>query len=267
MYKVVIGVNKISFLCLYLRIFITTIFRRICYCGIIIVSAWTLSYLLSTIFQCKPMAYFWDKTIKHPKCANNEALWMSYSIINLILDLSVLALPIYPLSKLKLTRDKRIGLFVVFSMGTFVCITTVIRTSTLVQSASDKDPTSGPIPATIWSVVEANTGIICTCLPVFKHPLQFFFPRLFTSEPGTYLYSDNAPRRTEHASGSERNLTENHDTIWRDDVSNDGVEMQPQEVKKAEAKNAIKKVTDFKISYQYNQASESSKRPIRTMDF
>jgi hypothetical protein len=47
-----------------------------------------------------------------------------------------------------------------------------------------------PLPATVWSVVEANTGIICACLPMLKQPLSILFPRLFKSK-STTTYSDS----------------------------------------------------------------------------
>ena len=62
-----------------------------------------------------------------------------------------------------------------------VCATTIIRTTTLAESAKSKDPTWGVIPATVWSVVEANTGTICACLPMLRQPLSRLFPRLFST--------------------------------------------------------------------------------------
>lgn len=116
-YKIVITVNKLSFLCLYLRIFPQRLFRWICYCGLVLITVWGLAYLFLTIFQCKPISSFWDMTIKDPECLDKEGLWMSYSIVNIILDLLILALPIYPLTQLRLQRAKKIGLLVVFGMG------------------------------------------------------------------------------------------------------------------------------------------------------
>ncbi|KAJ5502499.1 hypothetical protein N7463_005373 [Penicillium fimorum] len=257
-YKIVIAVNKLSFMCLYLRIFPQRTFRLICYYGLGVITIWGTAYVFLTIFQCKPIASFWDITIKNPKCLDKEGLWMSYSVINIIFDLLILALPIYPLSQLRLQRAKKIGLLVVFGMGAFVCVTTIIRITTLVQSATDTDPTSGPIPATIWSVVEANTGIICTCLPVFRHPLQFFFPHLFnSSQQTTNLYSQQVARHTRHASGSERNLT--HSDLWYDD----GLEMASPEIYKADANGRIMTTTRINVSYQQDQESDALSRPIR----
>jgi hypothetical protein len=117
MYKIVIAVNKLSFLCLYLRIFPQRIFRWSCFIGFGLITAWALAYLFATIFQCKPIASFWDRTIKNPQCLDKKGLWMSYSLINIGFDLAIIALPIYPLSQLRLQRIKKIGLLVVFGMG------------------------------------------------------------------------------------------------------------------------------------------------------
>ena len=54
----------------------------------------------------------------------------------------------------------------------------------------------GPVPATNWSVIEANTGLICTCLPMLKQYLTIVL-RLFGRSPpetdGTE-YTGNNPR-------------------------------------------------------------------------
>lgn len=116
-YKIVITINKLSFLCLYLRIFPQRVFRYACYTGLGLISVWGMAYVFLTIFQCKPIACFWDKTIKNPECLDKEGLWMSYSIINLVFDVAIIALPIYPLSQLRLQRGKKIGLLVIFGLG------------------------------------------------------------------------------------------------------------------------------------------------------
>jgi hypothetical protein len=117
MYKVVITINKISFLCLYLRIFIQPTFRRICYGGIIFLVCWGLAYILVTIFQCIPVDAFWDHTITNKTCVNSEAQWLSYAVISIISDFSILALPMFPIYKLKLPRGDKIALAAIFSLG------------------------------------------------------------------------------------------------------------------------------------------------------
>ena len=55
-----------------------------------------------------------------------------------------------------------------------------------------------PLPATVWSVVEANTGIICACLPMIKSLVFTIFPALSsrsrTDVDGTSLAEKKKPR-------------------------------------------------------------------------
>lgn len=117
MYKVVITVNKISFLCLYLRIFIQPTFRKICFGGIVFLVCWGLAYILVTIFQCLPVDAFWDHHITKKSCVNSEAQWLSYAVINILSDVSILALPMFPISKLRLPRAEKMALACLFSLG------------------------------------------------------------------------------------------------------------------------------------------------------
>ncbi|PKX88685.1 uncharacterized protein P174DRAFT_455344 [Aspergillus novofumigatus IBT 16806] len=273
-YKVVITVNKVSFLCLYLRIFIQPVFRRVCYGGIAFLSAWGLAYILVTIFQCTPVNAYWDKSITQKTCVNSKAQWLSYAVINIVCDVAILALPVYPVSQLHLARGKKIALAVMFGLGTFVCITSVIRTTTLAESANSKrkDPTSGPIPATIWSVIEANVGIICACLPVYHQPLKWCLPRLFGSQHSAHLSASRSCGRGQKIPGGSRSLQDRKDMAWRDlhgsggsysnNVSTRGFEMYDIEGRKTET-NEIMRMTDESVWYQDDQRSDASSRPIR----
>ncbi|KAF7117306.1 hypothetical protein CNMCM5793_006055 [Aspergillus hiratsukae] len=264
-YKVVITINKISFLCLYLRIFIQPTFRRICYGGIAFLTAWGLAYNLVTVFQCIPVDAYWDETITHKTCVNSKAQWLSYAVINISCDVVILAMPIYPVSQLHLARGKKIALAVIFGMGTFVCITSIIRTTTLASSASGKtrDPTSGPIPATIWSVIEANVGIICACLPVYHQPLQWCLPRLFGSQHSDHPSGSRSRGRGQKTPGSHQLVQERKSMAWfelhgsgveySNNVSTHGFEMSDAEGTKTDANGIVRK-TDVSVSYQDDQS-------------
>lgn len=60
-----------------------------------------------------------------------------------------------------------------------VTFASIYRATTIAASASDPDPTWGPIPATIWSVIEANAGIVCACLPMLRGPFVRLFGPVF----------------------------------------------------------------------------------------
>lgn len=80
-----------------------------------------------------------------------------------------------------------------------VTFASIYRATTIARSASDPDPTWGPVPATIWSVVEANTGIICACLPMLRGPFVRLFGPLLgahrtTTTPRSYQLSGRSER-------------------------------------------------------------------------
>lgn len=60
-----------------------------------------------------------------------------------------------------------------------VCVTSILRITTLDIATSAKDTTWNSIASSMWTVIESNLGIICACLPALRKPLSIFFPVLF----------------------------------------------------------------------------------------
>lgn len=82
-----------------------------------LVMAYWLSTILRMFFLCSPFAYSWDKTIPNGTCVNLEAAYLSVSIINLILDIMVIALPMPMLWSLQMATSKKIAISAIFGMG------------------------------------------------------------------------------------------------------------------------------------------------------
>jgi len=93
-------------------------------------------------------------------------------------------------------------------MGSFVCATTIVRTTTLAGSSKAGDPTWAPIPATIWSVVEANTGIICACLPFMKPIIVALIPSLAASFTSVRRHVKSLATISLNSSGGSGNGTQ-----------------------------------------------------------
>lgn len=69
---------------------------------------------------------------------------------------------------------------------TSVTVASIMRAATLSESSITGDPTQGRTPAAVWSIVEANAGIICACLPMLRQPfLRLIAPLLPHSRPGS----------------------------------------------------------------------------------
>ncbi|EUC28505.1 hypothetical protein COCCADRAFT_9127 [Bipolaris zeicola 26-R-13] len=182
-YKVVLLFNKMSVVCLYYRIFaiITTSFRIACHVMNVWIVTTGIAFTLATIFQCTPIAAFWDHSIEGAKCFHNQPWWISYATVQIITDFVLLAMPFRQILKLSMGTTEKLGVALVFGTGGFVTFASIYRATTIAISASNPDPTWGPIPATIWSVIEANAGIICACLPMLRAPFVRLLGPLFGS--------------------------------------------------------------------------------------
>ncbi|PGG96883.1 hypothetical protein GX51_07620 [Blastomyces parvus] len=181
LYKVILCLTKTSIVLLYLRIFYAQqFFRWACYALIIFNIVSGIAYIPPTIWQCSPVYAFWDRSVSH-RCINNLGSWLSYALINILTDLAILILPIRQVMHLQLRKNDKIAVVFVFALGGFVCITSIIRTTVIGAGSEVHDITWSPIPVSIWSTIELNTGIICACLPMIRQPLSILFPNLFSN--------------------------------------------------------------------------------------
>ncbi|KAI8935859.1 hypothetical protein NX059_007376 [Plenodomus lindquistii] len=199
-YKVVLMFTKLSVVCLYYRIFAvsTKSFRVLSH----VVSAWIVTsglvFTILTVFQCSPVRAFWDRSIPGYKCFKNEPWWISYATTQITTDFILLAMPIPSILRLSMGRAEKLGLCLVFGTGGFVTFASIYRATTIARSANDPDPTWGPIPATVWTVIESNTGIICACLPMLRGPfVRVFGPLLGSRRATTRRESYHLSRRSE----------------------------------------------------------------------
>ncbi|PLB44215.1 plasma membrane Pth11-like protein [Aspergillus steynii IBT 23096] len=244
-YKLVLGLNKLSFLSFYLRIFPTRTFRLVCWVTIGFVISTTFSFVIATIFQCIPVRASWYKDI--PKtCVQNASFRWSWAGINTGLDIWVCLLPLPVLAQLQLDRTRKIGVMLVFCMGLFVCITSIIRMWAMVASTKTHDPTWGSFDALIWSAIEASTGIICACLPMLKHPIQKLLPGWFSSLSNGSRKSRSRSRANYQMSrlGSQSGVRTGARGEEDDDIDADAESMGSQGPL---AKNQILMKTDIKM--------------------
>lgn len=194
-YKFTINLTKTSILLLYLRIFPKKSFRKLVYGMLVFVIGYAVASVVATIFQCTPVARTFDHTIPGT-CINLTAFWYSNAAANILGDFIILALPVPEVISLHLPLRQRLGLIAVFLLGGLlvfpfyrsfclliadsVCVTSILRMTTLDSGSKTKDQTFGTFISTVWTTIEANTGIICACLPMLKNPLAKIFPRLFS---------------------------------------------------------------------------------------
>ena len=201
-YKFTINLTKLSILCLYLRIFSQTWFRRTCWACMGLILSYATASVIATIFQCTPITRMWNRSLPGT-CINLTAFWYANAIYNLVTDFIILASVPPVVMKLKLPLRQRIGLTGVFGLGVFVFATSILRMTTLEVSSKAPDTTYGTLKSTMWTTIEASTAIVCACLPMVRTPIQRFFPRLFPSSYGT-LPASRGARPANCAATAER---------------------------------------------------------------
>ena len=76
-----------------------------------------------------------------------------------------------------------------------VTVTSILRTTAVENSIRNRaDITYNFIGRGIWTLTEANLGIVAACLLVLKRPLSRFFPRVFASTKKTSYAEENRQR-------------------------------------------------------------------------
>lgn len=87
---------------------------------------------------------------------------------NIITDIWIIALPVKALMKINRPRKEKIALILIFGVGTFATITSIIRLHTIYTYTLAQDPFQQSILVNLWSVLEVNIAIICASAPALK---------------------------------------------------------------------------------------------------
>ncbi|KAK0732731.1 hypothetical protein B0T21DRAFT_335085 [Apiosordaria backusii] len=121
-------------------------------------------------FQCLPIAFNWDPTIRDGRCVDRRILYTCTAVINIVTDLLILGTPIWIFTKLKIPRRTKIALLCVFLLGFLVTITSIVRLVLLVQGLFNltalSDPTSNI--GFVTSAIETNLALITASAPALR---------------------------------------------------------------------------------------------------
>ncbi|KAH7327466.1 CFEM domain-containing protein [Rhexocercosporidium sp. MPI-PUGE-AT-0058] len=178
-----VSLLKLSLLFFYLRIFPGPAIKRVIWGTVIFNCCFGVLFVLLAIFQCKPIDFYWTGWDGEHKghCLNINALGWANAAISILLDFWMLGLPISQLIHLKLHWKKKIGVAMMFVVGTFVTVVSIIRLQSLISFAKSNNPTWDNLPVSVWSTVEISIGMICTCMPTLRLLLVRLFPKIMGS--------------------------------------------------------------------------------------
>lgn len=179
-YFIQVALVKLCLLFFYLRIFPSQGVRRLLWGTVIFTVLFGVVFTVLTIFECTPISFFWNQWDGEHEgmCLNVSAIAWSNAAISIALDIWMLAIPLGQIRSLNLHWKKKIGVAMMFVVGTFVTIVSIIRLHAIVSFASSANVTWDNFPVLLWSTVEINVGIMCTCMPTLRLMLVRYFPRL-----------------------------------------------------------------------------------------
>lgn len=212
---------------LYRRVFIINKpFRIASNIMLVVCLLWWAGTTLAGIFVCSPIHKYWD--VRQPgHCFSIRPYLISGEALNCVIDFALIVLPIGVIQALKLPVIQKINLGIIFALGGFVGVISIIRiklTEDLYKHGNRGKTSSGH-----WLAVQLGFAVICTNLPTYRPLLPS--SAIFTSK-FAYFYSSltsmvgRGPRKpfestthedqaTRDEGGSQRNLF----TGWVDQKS------------------------------------------------
>ncbi|KAL4880293.1 hypothetical protein BJY04DRAFT_219289 [Aspergillus karnatakaensis] len=202
LYCVCVGVIKCSMLLLYLRLFPNKGLRLAVHIALGVTVAWSLASLFSQLFSCKPINHFWNRWDGEHEghCTSHNALLLAHAIINIVMDVVVIAIPMPILFKLHMSLEKRIGMCAMFAVGIVVTVISILRLVEAVGFNTTMNPTKDFVPVGVWSLLEIDIGIMCSCMPGIRALCKRIWAAFF-KKPTGYTYGSS---RSKPNSGGSR---------------------------------------------------------------
>ncbi|KAL4939192.1 hypothetical protein BDV06DRAFT_214513 [Aspergillus oleicola] len=201
LYVISTALVKLSMLLLYLRLFPNRLLRLAIFISLAITTAWAVGSFFAQLFSCQPISYYWkqwdQEHVGH--CVSHNDLLLSHSIINIVLDVLVIILPMPVLVKLHMSLEKRIGMCLMFAVGLVVTVISMLRLVESVGFNTTMNPTKDFVPVGVWSLLEIDIGIMCSCMPGIRALCKRLYAIIFNKPTG---YAGSSRTKPNNVSGS-----------------------------------------------------------------
>ncbi|GAB1316029.1 hypothetical protein MFIFM68171_06239 [Madurella fahalii] len=172
-YNLSLWFTKISILLLYLRVLTHEYIRKVTWVVIAIVTVYNVWALGMYLTMCIPIERMWDPSI--PGYCHPWSVWWALTYLHIITDFMIFVIPIPVVSTMTIPKRQKIGILLVFCMGLFVCLISVLRAIWVNQLLYTADVTWDYTAIANWSSAEMNMAIVCGCMPTLKPILTKVF--------------------------------------------------------------------------------------------
>lgn len=143
--------------------------------------AFYLSTIIALNVACTPYDAHWNKLITS-SCDRVKPGFIDMStgaIFNFVTDVVIFLVPQRLIWKLNMSKKKKIGVSIVFSLGFVACLTALLRLVSTLQYSRSSDFTYGFSPLTLYTGSELTCGFLVICMPsmprvfsVLKHKME-----------------------------------------------------------------------------------------------
>lgn len=111
----------------------------------------------------------WDITgTAEGECINTTAFFYSTSAFNIVTDIWILVLPLKTLRSINRPTREKYALFLIFGVGTFAAVASIVRLHTIYTYTLAEDPFRDGILVNQWSVIEVTIAISCASVSALK---------------------------------------------------------------------------------------------------
>ncbi|KAK3380594.1 hypothetical protein B0T24DRAFT_548385 [Lasiosphaeria ovina] len=157
---------KLSIAWFFARVAVRPAHKRILYAIMAVVAASGVAFFLAAALQCRPVSFFWDKSIESGQCMDNNvviALGLLFGNLGIVTDLILTLGPMWVVSRLNMNARTKGVMMVFMAMGLVATFAVGFRLAHL-KSLNGTDFLYDTTGIAVWSTVEQALAIIAGSL-------------------------------------------------------------------------------------------------------
>jgi len=160
------GFAKNSLLWLYYRIFSVDRSYRFSILAMVVINVlWMTVCPLVEIFRCTPIRKGIDPFIPGT-CINISTYFAASEVLGAAIDFAMVGMAIFMLQKIKLSRRDRYKVSVLFAIGGFVGVISIIKVVLSYRPGNYNLLVTG-----LWDIVQLGLSVLCCCAPIYRSML------------------------------------------------------------------------------------------------
>ncbi|KAI1871787.1 hypothetical protein JX265_005773 [Neoarthrinium moseri] len=214
LYAISMGLVKISIIWMLMRIFITPTFRLVAIAVMIFSALWIVLTILIGLLICRPIEMNWNPFTPGGSCGDQIAAFASIGIVDILNEVTILALPIPMVWKLRMPMRYKVALACVFGAGILTVTFAAVRLYT-VLTIDFTDVSRSAVPTVIYGTIEPGVAIIVACSPALRPIFDRTFGRLLPSHSDTPAYNASGDGVTLETFGAQNRMRSRADGFMK----------------------------------------------------